>query len=64
MQSATTKALLLADDKQFIAIAHKEGLERAGSKVLLRQLQKHINARTAGKADSFLRPIFNKQVKT
>jgi hypothetical protein len=56
MQSATTKALLFADGKQFIAIAHKEGLERAGYKEMLRQLQKHINARLQEKSPAFCDP--------
>ena len=35
MQPSDTKTVLLADDEQFIAIAYKDGLERAGYKVVV-----------------------------
>ena len=35
MQPTETKTLLLADDEQFIAIAYKDGLERAGYSVVV-----------------------------
>ncbi len=35
MEPSNTKTLLLADDEQFIVIAYKDGLERAGYKVVV-----------------------------
>jgi len=35
MDQTNPKTILLADDEQFIAIAYKDGLERAGYKVLV-----------------------------